>query len=268
MNLRAYLSLFAARFKMLLQYRAAAIAGFGTQLFWGLIRVMILEAFFRNGAATAQPMSLAETITYVWLGQAFFVMIPYSSNPDPEIRNMMRSGSVAYEMARPLDLWGLWYARAIAARSAPVMLRALPMFAVAVPFFGMVLPPSGASALAWAVAMVGALLLVSAFSTLLTVSLLWTVSGDGIARLAPSLVLIASGMIVPIPLFPDWAQPILAALPFGGMADAPFRLYMGHLPPEAAPLIVAKQLLWTAAFALAGRALLARGVRRLVVQGG
>ena len=34
-----YLAIFGARFRMMLQYRAAALAGMATQLFLGLIRV-------------------------------------------------------------------------------------------------------------------------------------------------------------------------------------------------------------------------------------
>ena len=35
-----------------------------------------------------------------------FAMLPFSSNPDPEVRNMIRTGSVAYEMARQLESSG------------------------------------------------------------------------------------------------------------------------------------------------------------------
>ena len=52
-------------------------------------------------------------------------MLPW--NADAEIRAMIRSGAVAYELCRPVDLYGLWYARAIAWRTAPTMLRAVPM---------------------------------------------------------------------------------------------------------------------------------------------
>ena len=44
---------------------------------------------------------------------------------------MVRTGAVAYELCRPLDLYALWYARAIAWRTAPVLLRAVPMFVFA-----------------------------------------------------------------------------------------------------------------------------------------
>jgi len=265
----AYLALFRARMRMLLQYRTAAIAGLGTQLFWGLIKIMIMEAFYRNAtASSAAPMPLSQVITYTWLGQALFAMLPYSANPDPEVREMIRSGAVAYEFARPLDLYNLWYVRSLASRLAPTLLRVGPQIFCALLFFGMQPPASLAAFGAWLVATACALLLVSAFSTLITVTLLWTVSGDGIARLAPSLVFICSGMVIPLPLYPAWAQPILNFLPFRGMADAPFRLFLGNLPPSAAPGIVAQQLIWTALFVVAGRQLLARGTRRLIVQGG
>ena len=270
-NVTAYVALFRARLRMLLQYRVAALAGLGTQFFWGLIRIMILEAFYRNGtptAAAAQPMTLAEVVTYIWLGQALFAMLPYSANPDPEVRDLIRTGAVAYEFARPLDLYTLWFARAIASRLAPTLLRMGPMVVLAVLFFGMTLPPTGAAFAAWLAATAGALLLVSAFSVLITVTLLWTVSGDGIARLAPSLVFLGSGMIIPLPLFPAWAQSFLNFLPFRGMADAPFRLYLGNLPAASVGAVVGQQLLWTLAFVALGRLLLTRGTRRLIVQGG
>ncbi|WP_437631670.1 ABC transporter permease [Sorangium sp. So ce854] len=270
--LGAYLALFRARFRALLQYRAAAVAGFGTQLFWGLIKVMVLEAFYENAAgrtsAAPPPMALAQAITYTWLGQAFFQLMPFSTNPDPEVRELIRTGAVGYELARPLDLHALWLMRALAARLAPTALRAIPMVAVAVPLLGMSLPPSLAAAGAWAAAMVGAAALVGAFATAVTSTMLWTTSGEGIARLVPSVVLVASGMIVPLPLFPSWMQPALDALPFRGMMDAPFRLYLGHLPAGALPGVLLHQALWTAAFVAIGRAMVARGLRRLVVQGG
>ena len=70
-----YRAILSARFRTLLQYRVAAIAGIGTQIFWGLILVMVLEAFYRSTTAP-QPMTIEEVRTYVWLGQAFLGMLP------------------------------------------------------------------------------------------------------------------------------------------------------------------------------------------------
>jgi ABC-2 type transport system permease protein len=238
-----------------------------TQVFWGFIKIMVLEAFYRASSKT-QPLSLAEVITYTWLGQAFFMMLPYSANPDPDVRVLIRSGAIVYELARPLDLYRLWLARAVANRLAPTLLRCLPIFALAVPFLGMGLPPSFAACGAWLLAMIGALALVSALSVIITATLMWTVSGDGIARIVPSLVLLLSGLIIPLPLFPDSVRPVLDLLPFRGMADAPFRLYMGHLPPSATGGVLLHQAVWLAVFVAFGKFLVHRGTRYLVVQGG
>ena len=94
------------------------------------------------------------------------------------------------------------------------------------------------------------------------------ISGQGISQLLPAAVYVFSGMIIPVPLFPEWAQRILDFLPFRGLVDTPIRLYLGHIPPSQLWSVLGHQLLWVLAFVALGRWLLARGVRRLVVQGG
>jgi ABC-2 type transport system permease protein len=250
---------------MLLQYRAAALAGLGTQLFWGLIRVMIFEAFYASTTAP-QPMTFAQVVTYVWLGQATIRLLFWRA--DADIQQMIDSGTVAYELIRPVDLYWLWYSRSIATVTAPTVLRAVPMLVLAGLFLGMRAPASPAAGLAWAGAMAMAVLLVAAMATLLSISLLWTISGQGVGTLLPAAVWCLSGMIIPLPFFPDWLQPILTALPFRGLMDVPFRIYVGHLGPSQWLAALGHQAGWTAALILFGRWILARGKRRLVVQGG
>ena len=89
-----------------------------------------------------------------------------------------------------------------------------------------------------------------------------------IVSLAQASIFVFSGMIVPLPLFPDWSHPLLDVLPFRGLVDLPFRLYMGHIPAREVLGVLGHQLLWTAVLVVLGRCLLARGTRPLVVQGG
>jgi ABC-2 type transport system permease protein len=129
-------------------------------------------------------------------------------------------------------------------------------------------PPSAAASFAFGVTLLCTLLLGCALTTLVNISLLWTVSGDGMVMLMTTLVTFLSGMIVPLPLFPDWAQPIVRALPFAGLVDLPFRVFTGHIPAAALIQVLLHQIFWTIALVLFGRWLLSRGTRRVVVQGG
>jgi ABC-2 type transport system permease protein len=267
-----YLAVITARFRTLLQYRGAALGGLGTQAYFGMVRIMILEGFYRSSVVTPS-LSFAEAVGYVWLGQAAFTMQPY--NLDREVRTLVANGTVAYELVRPLHLYGFWYCRAIAWRCAPMLLRLVPMLVFSALLLPLVLPEwslrppaSAAAGFGWLLTMVGALAVSAAITTLMTISLLWTVSGEGVAILVSAVVAPLSGMIIPLPLFPEWAQPLLRALPFAGLMDLPARVYTGDIPAAEIGWVVLHQLFWTAVLVALGSWLLGRALRRLVVQGG
>ncbi len=263
--MKPYLALLGARFRVLLQYRAAAAAGLGTQLFWGLIRMMIFQAFY-DSAPDAQPINRVDVVTYIWLGQAMLGLLPW--NLDGDIRSMVRTGTVAYELLRPVDLYGAWYTRAVAQRTAPTLLRCVPLFIVAGLFFGLRPPSSAAAGLLWVLTTLAAIGLASAFSTFMNVTMVTTVSGEGIARFVSPLVYSLSGMLIPISLLPRWLLPAINALPFRGLVDTPFRAYLGELSGSGFIAALAHQILWTLALVAAGRWMLGRSLRRLVIQGG
>ena len=241
------------------------MAGLVTQIVWGIIRVMIFQAFYRSTNAE-QPMSSSDVETYIWLGQAFLAALPW--NIDTDLRAMIRSGGIGYELVRPVDLYSYWFSRALAWRTAPMLMRAVPLLAFAFIVMGMAPPVSFNAAMAFAVSMCAAVLLSSAITTFLNVTMLWTITGDGVMQLTFGLVLIFSGMLVPLPLFPDWSQPFINAMPFRGLVDTPYRLYLGHIPLSEFPEHLAHQMIWIVAFVIAGRVAMARALRRVVVQGG
>jgi ABC-2 type transport system permease protein len=266
--LKAYLSIIKLRFAVQLQYRAAAAAGLFTQFFFGFVRVMVFHAFYLSTTVT-QPMSLEQTVTYTWLVQATLGM--WAWNTDAEVLSLIRSGNVAYELCRPINLYFNWYCRLIAFRVVPLILRGIPLFAVTSLLpgsYGLASPVSILSGIAFLISMFGALMLSCAISNIMVISALWTVSGEGVQRLLPALVMIFSGSIIPLAFFPDWAQPILRYLPFSGLLDIPLRLYMGTLSPAQVFSLLALQLSWTGIFIGFGLWLLSSATKRLVVQGG
>jgi ABC-2 type transport system permease protein len=271
--MKAYFTVLSARFRMLLQYRAAAWAGFGTQTFFGLVRVMIFTGFFAS-TTREQPMSFDQVISYIWLGQALFALIPFRE--DVEISTLIRTGNIAYELVRPVKLYWFWFARQIAGRTAPVILRAIPMIFVAAFVFPSIgadnwalhTPASLVSLLLFLVSVFAAMLLASTFGMIMSISLFWTISAGGVSNLFPVLVWSLCGIILPLPFYPDWMQPILRALPFRGLMDVPFQIYIGKILPQTAIIEIGIQCLWIIGLITFSNVLLNRGVKRVVVQGG
>lgn len=262
--MRPYLAMLKTRLRLHLQYRVAALAGAGTQVFWGLVRMMIFTAFYAS-ASTGQPMNLTQVVSYIWLGQAFILLTLLG--PDGELQQMIRSGNVACEFIRPVDLYTMWYIRHLAKVAAPAAMRSIPILLLAT-VMGWLVWPDVPTALAAGAAIVGGALLAAAISTLMTLSIFWTLSSQGIRAVLNTATFVFSGMTVPLPLLPKAIQPLLAAMPFRGLADLPFRLFTRQLPLEHWPAVLGQQLAWTAALMLLGRWVMARATRRVVVQGG
>ena len=90
----------------------------------------------------------------------------------------------------------------------------------------------------------------------------------GANALVSSVIIVLSGNLLPLPLFPEWAQGFLFVQPFAGVLDIPVRIYSGDLSGAAAATGIALQVGWTTAFVLIGRAWMSRCMARLQMQGG
>lgn len=266
--MKAYFSFFRLCFQALLQYRAAAAAGICTQILFGWVRIFVFVAFLAPNAATAS-VTIPQTVTYVWLGQALLGLLPW--NLEPELARSVRSGQIAYELARPLDIYSMWFSRVLAHRSAPTLMRCIPLMLLTCLLFpepyNMVFPEP-LRALASLVAILGALLLSASISTLLNITVLWTVDSVGLVRFMPAVVQLFSGMIIPLTLFPDSVQTILHYQPFMGLIDGPAQLFSGSASLHTLPSLLALQIGWSLALILFGRWLLRRGLKRVAVAGG
>ena len=272
-SLRSYRSVFAARFMLMLQYRTAALAGFVTQCWWGIIKVMVFAAFF-HGAAARQPLSFPQTVSYIWLGQAFLMLMPWWG--DPEVTEMVRSGNVSYERLRPLDTYFFWYARALAWISARMVPRAAMLFAfvaLLVPLvglgqWGLAPPPNPRAAALFAAGMLMAVLLSGAILMLINLLVVVLISDRGPSLLATQTVTLLSGILVPLPFFPGWMRTALFLQPCAGLADIPFRIYSGNLAGRPALAGLLLMVVWIIALISIGRRLMERVMSRLEVQGG
>jgi ABC-2 type transport system permease protein len=271
--LRPYVAAYRARFLLMLQYRAAALAGFATQCWWGGIKIMVYAAFYDSAAAVA-PISLPDVVTYTWLGQAFLALLPWVA--DPEVGMSIRTGAIGYDRLRPLDAYGYWYARSLGWVLARALPRAILMFTAAgivLPFMGLEawawqLPPSLEAAALFIPALALMIMLAVAVLMLANVVVAASLNERGVNAVLMPMVTVLSGSLVPLDFFPDALRGLLHAQPLAGLVDIPFRIYFADLRGVAALEGLALQAGWTAAMIGLGRFAMARMMRHLEMQGG
>lgn len=272
---RPYVAAFSARFLLMLQYRAAAFAGFLTQCWWGAIKIMVYAAFYRASNPSTHPaITLAQVATYTWLNQGLLALMPWSC--DPEIAVAVRTGVVTYDRLRPVDAYAYWYARSAAFMTSRAAPRAILMALVA----GLAMrllgfrelswapPPSMGQLALFAVSLVLMMCLSSAFMMLLNIAVVVTLNDRWVSQSLNPLLVVLSGSLVPLALYPDWAQRTLFFQPFAGVVDIPFRIYSGNLSGTLALEGLMLQMFWTIALVVGGRLWMERAMRRLEVQGG
>lgn len=267
--MKQYLSFFRIRFIAGLQYRAAAWAGIATQFAWGSMNLLLFRAFYQNGA-NSFPMTFEQLSSYIWLQQAFLAMF-MAWYFDNEIFDSITSGSIAYELCRPCDLYAMWFTKNMAVRLSRTVLRCMPILLVAACLpapFHITLPPDLTSAGLFLVSMILGFLVLVAFGMLIYISAFYTVSSVGIRILAVSTIEFFTGAIIPIPFFPEWMQNVMYALPFGSMQNTPFLIYVGQISGSDALFRIGIQIAWLGAMAAAGRLLMKRALKKVAVQGG
>ena len=123
----SYFGLFKMSFKGELQYRAKAISGMFTQIFWGLLYIYLYTAFM--GGKIIDGFSIPQMISYVWIGQAFFVL-RFSDLPK-NCANEIENGNVCYKFVRPVDLYNQWFAEHFGYKLSSTIIRCIPLTIIA-----------------------------------------------------------------------------------------------------------------------------------------
>ena len=270
---KACLAIFRIKTAEGLQYRMAGLAGASTSIFWVLIEITVYSIFYKYGdnkdAGIMARLSLQQIISYAWLTQLFFLMQPMSI--DREILNKITSGDVGIEMCRPIDLYAHWFAKVAATRLTPLFWRGSVtlLFGLLMPITYRLSPPASLLGLVCMLISFGcALLLCTSFAMLVCAVRLSIVWGDGPTYIMMLIGGVLSGGYLPLQLWPKFMQGFLIAQPFAGYLDIPLRLYIGTLTPAEGIGAIGLQLIWILIFVGAGKGMLTKKLKSIIVQGG
>ena len=259
-----YFTVFRLRALMETQYRAAALGGLVTQVFFGLVYIFLYTTLY----AGESPEMLRDTITYVWLQQMFFRMM---FSTDGELQNLILSGGVAYMLVRPVDQHRFWVCRDVGGRLVGAMMRLVPMLAVqfALPAeLRMGLPDGPLSLAQFAVALCLGCVCLCELMSISDAIVMKTLDKRGVSAILSLTMMTFSGNVIPLTLFPDSLQMLIRYQPFAQALDAPIRMYQqaANLPQWA--LNTAVQLAWLLILRAVSRAMWQKRLDNMVVQGG
>src|SRR3954469_19707083 len=245
-------------------YPWATAAGVFTNTVFGFLQAYILLAVFRHRAHVGS-YDARDTVTYVWLAQALLMTVYVFGWQELALR--IRDGSIATDLARPLDPQRYWLAFDLGRAPYHLLFRSVLPFVVGALVFQLNYPAPldfGAFFVSVALAVVVSL----GFRFLYNASAFWLLDIRGVMTVAITLNLFLSGMVMPLNFFPDWLRAVAHALPFAAILQTPVDIWLGKHQGLELVGTLALQVLWAIVLLGLGRLALRAGARRLVVQGG
>ena len=263
-SLRPYMTVFRLRALMETQYRAAALGGLVTQVFFGLVYIFLYTTLY----AGSSPEMLRDTITYVWLQQMFFRMM---FSADGELGNLIMSGGIAYMLVRPVDQHRFWVARDVAGRLVGALMRLIPMLAIQFILpreLRMSLPDGWLSMLQFITSLLIGCVCLCELMSIIDAVTMKTLDKRGISAILSLTMMTFSGNVIPLTLFPDGLQTLIRYQPFAQALDAPIRMYQSCASFPEWALTVAVQLAWIFILRAVGRAMWQKQLDNMIVQGG
>ena len=264
--MRTYFQLAAAGFRRYSTYRMAILAGVFTQSVFGFIRVSVMFAAIAAAGGVLAGYDQQQASTYVWLGQA--LLAPVALYGWTELADRIKTGDIAVDLARPIDLLGAWWAADLGRATFQLLTRGLAPVVIGAVTIGLALPGSWT---AYPLGLISTVLAVSiSFLCRFLVNLIafWTIDIRGFIGFFLVVVGPFSGLYVPIHIFPTWLKIMAYSTPFPATLQFPIDVLSGRSLGVDALLVLAIQLGWLLVLIVASRLVMSRAARRLVVQGG
>ena len=237
--------------------------------FFAQILSMTIFAFFWRAVyasgRTIGGLSLQQTLNYILLAQ---IMLPLI-----ETRlifffgSMIRSGQLAVELLRPVDLEGRHYAEAAAGLALFLLLKS-PLTIIGWLFFGLQLPSDPAVWAAFAVSLLLGHAVIFCFDWIFACLAFYSTETWGLSVVRIGVAAFFSGALVPLALMPDWLRAVTYALPFAQALSVPVGLLSGITPLSDAPRVWLTQIIWLIGLGILSRAFFNVAVKKVTVQGG
>jgi len=258
-------------FLKLMAYRMRYLTGIATYAVFVGGQYAIWRAIFaardQGPGAVLEGLTFPELTTYIAIG--YIARSAYFTNTDSEIAARFQSGDVTLDLLKPLSFQGQWLAQAAGETAFRVLFFALPMALVLFPMFG-ILPPQGAGWWQFPLLFVVAFLINAELNVLAGTMSFFLEDITGLMSLKRNLLMLLSGLLVPLHFLPHLIGESISYLPFALISYYPTMAYVGKIGGETPAIgyVLLLAAVWWLLLRVGNMLLWLRARGRLEVQGG
>lgn len=268
--LRTYLPFSSNELKSQLAYRGAFYIWAIISLFGSFISYFLWMAIYGNSeSGVIGNLTQSEMVIYIFMVYITSSMV--SIQVSTWVGYDVVEGRVATNLIKPID-----YRASLIARALGNMIYRLLVPGVFI-WIGLELykvfalgmqPVSLPILLAYIGSVLMSFLIYVLFDFCFGMVAFFTTYIFGLRMAKSALLSFLTGQLIPISLFPEFAQNIFGFLPFSSMVYTPVMVYLGKYSGSGLALALGKQALWVVLLYWLGSVIWKQVVKRLVVLGG
>jgi len=252
-------------FKQQLAYRMALWAGLATNLFFGLLRAVLLIALYGQ-RSDVNGLTVLGAVTYVGVTQSMIAYLSLFGSMD--LTNAIYSGAIGSDLLRPVPFFVYWMARDFGKSLVNLIGRGVFFMLLFRLFYPVIVPHGLANWLILIISLLMAWLLSFSFRYMVSLAAFWTTDVRGILRITGAVFQLLSGFIMPLALLPDWFVSLANLTPFPSIINTSVEIYLGTFQGVQVWNALFIQFIWMVLLVAAGELIFRAGIRRLVIQGG
>mgnify|MGYP000846268917 CR=1 FL=1 len=258
----------ARSFRRYSTYRGATLAGIFTNSVFGVIISYVYLALW-DVRPHVGGYDATDAVTYAWIGQGLIMVVAmWSGGPTDDLAERVRSGDIAVDLYRPVNLVGWYLAQDFGRTGFHLVTRGtVPMLLGAV-LFDLRGPASPLAAAAFALSIALGVVVSFGIRFLVACTAFWLLDASGVRTLSMVAATFFSGLMLPLVVFPEPLRSIALALPWASMLQTPADLWLGRHSGAAMLGALGLQALWAGVLLVASQLTLRAATARVVVQGG
>lgn len=262
-----YTALITMNLRKSVQYKYAFITAF----LQAAIQISVLyaiwtQAFMHIGAMGG--FSREEMLTYLFLSQTLMVIYGFSNSPDRLIAQNIRTGDISFDLLKPLRFTTARLFENLGDTMLNVFYAAVlgTLLYIIFPTFH---APAGISSFVLFIAStILSYLIEFNISAIAGFFTFYTMNFWGLHYVKKSVVDFLSGSLIPLALFPIWAQSIFDYLPFKNIIYTPVMIYLGKYDTLQSITQITIQIIWAVVLWMLTERVYKHAVRRIEINGG
>lgn len=263
--MKAYLFVLKIRIQTALAYRFNVISTI-------LIQCLIMYAMScfwiaaYDGAGTVSGVSQRDMITYTTISVIMGNLL--TMGVQNRIAGSVRTGSVALDLLKPVNIYGVYLAEDLGECAAAFFQKAVPLLLVGTVMFGFPAPASPVHFVLFLLSFAIGYLINWILAALLGLCAFKTLTLGPLANAKGFIMKLLSGSIFPLWFFPAGFRKALELLPFMNIYQLPLGIYIGQYAMGEIAFRAGLQLFWCAVLWLLFDVLQKRMAAAVLIQGG